>query len=34
MKETKFGYIAPVEYLDLIPEDADFHLILCTLIER
>ena len=33
MKETKFGYIAPVEYLDLIPEDADFHLILAHLLK-
>jgi len=33
MKKTKFGYIAPVEYLDLIPEDADFHLILAHLLK-
>lgn len=33
MKKTKFGYIAPVEYLDLIPEDATFHLILAHLLK-
>jgi hypothetical protein len=33
MRKTKFGYIAPVEYLDLIPESADFHLILAHLLK-
>lgn len=33
MKKIKFGYIAPVEYLDLIPEDANFHLILAHLLK-
>ena len=33
MKKTKFGYIAPVEYLDLIPENATFHLILAHLLK-
>tara|TARA_R110001592_G_scaffold123185_1_gene330781 strand:+ start:1999 stop:2844 length:846 start_codon:yes stop_codon:yes gene_type:complete len=33
LKKTKFGYIAPVEYLHLIPENATFHLILAHLLK-
>jgi hypothetical protein len=33
MKKIKFGYIAPTSYLNLIPEEADFHLILAHLLD-
>lgn len=33
MKTFKYGYIAPTSYLDLIPEDANFHLILAHLLK-
>jgi len=33
IKKTRFGYIAPTEYLHLIPEDATFHLILAHLLK-
>lgn len=34
MKKIHFGYIAPVEYLHLIPEHATFHLILAHLLDN
>jgi hypothetical protein len=33
MKKIKYGYIAPIAYQDLIPESADFHLILAHLLD-
>ncbi len=33
MRKTKFGYIAPVECLEIRPESADFHLILAHLLK-
>jgi hypothetical protein len=33
IKKTRFGYIAPTEYLHLIPESATFHLILAHLLK-
>jgi hypothetical protein len=33
IRKTEFGYIAPVEYLHLIPDNARFHLILAHLLK-
>lgn len=33
MKKVKYGYIAPIAYQHLIPESADFHLILAHLLD-
>lgn len=33
MKKVKYGYIAPIKYQHLIPESADFHLILAHLLD-
>ena len=33
MKNIKYGYIAPIKYQHLIPESADFHLILAHLLD-
>lgn len=33
MKKIQFGYIAPTDYLDTIPESANFHLILAHLLK-
>jgi len=34
MKKVKYGYISPVKYQHLIPESADFHLILAHLLDN
>ena len=34
MKKIKYGYIAPIKYQHLIPESADFHLILAHLLDN
>lgn len=34
MKKIKYGYISPVKYQHLIPESADFHLILAHLLDN
>ncbi len=34
MKKIKYGYISPIEYQHLIPESADFHLILAHLLDN
>ena len=34
MKEVKYGYISPISYQHLIPESADFHLILAHLLDK
>ena len=34
MKKIKYGYISPVKYQHLIPEGADFHLILAHLLDN
>lgn len=34
MKKIKYGYIAPIAYQDLIPNEADFHLILAHLLDN
>lgn len=34
MKKIKFAYIAPIKYLDLVPEDSDFHLVLVHLLKN
>lgn len=33
MKKVKYGYISPIKYQHLIPESADFHLILAHLLD-
>ncbi len=33
MKKIKYGYISPIKYQHLIPESADFHLILAHLLD-
>ena len=34
MKQIKYGYISPIKYQHLIPEHADFHLILAHLLDN
>ena len=34
MKKIKYGYIAPISYQHLIPDSADFHLILAHLLDN
>ena len=34
MKKVKYGYISPIKYQHLIPENADFHLILAHLLDN
>ena len=34
MKKVKYGYISPIKYQHLIPESADFHLILAHLLDN
>ena len=34
MKKVKYGYISPMKYQHLIPESADFHLILAHLLDN
>ena len=34
MKKVKYGYISPIKYQHLIPESADFHLILAHLLDK
>jgi len=34
MKKVKYGYISPIKYQHLIPEGADFHLILAHLLDN
>lgn len=34
MKKIKYGYISPIKYQHLIPESADFHLILAHLLDN
>jgi hypothetical protein len=34
MKQIKYGYISPIKYQHLIPESADFHLILAHLLDN
>ena len=34
MKKIKYGYIAPIAYQHLIPDHADFHLILAHLLDN